>query len=116
MSVNELSGGTRQSKRSRKKTSTEKSPSDNDLSQATEETNAINSHVIVRSVPSTPKRGRRRTQQTQEACLTSTPVHRSSTGHLGNISELSPGSNQVELECTELIDQFKVLIKFFTDK
>jgi len=46
--------------------------------------------------------------QTQEARLTSTPVHSSSTDVLSSISQTPTKAKQVELEYTELVTQLKV--------
>ncbi|XP_044055448.1 PWWP domain-containing DNA repair factor 3B isoform X2 [Siniperca chuatsi] len=110
-----MKGGPRKTrKRKPKKTPTDNVASDTVSSQATEESNAVPSSDFdsvsqssASSLPSTPKRGRGQTEQTEEACLTSTPVHSSSTDILSNISKSPPGATQVELEYTELITQLK---------
>ncbi|XP_019935489.2 PWWP domain-containing DNA repair factor 3B isoform X1 [Paralichthys olivaceus] len=61
------------------------------------------------SLLSTPKRGKRRTRQTQDVCWTSTPVRSSSTDHLTKISKSPPGAKQAGLEYTEVITQFKAV-------
>ncbi|XP_031170241.1 PWWP domain-containing DNA repair factor 3B-like isoform X1 [Sander lucioperca] len=98
-------------KKEPKKTPTEKVTSDTVSSQATEESNAVSgsdvaivSQSTASSLPSTPKRD---TGQTQEACLTSTPVHSSSTDTWSNISRSPPGTKQAELEYTNLANQLK---------
>lgn len=63
--------------------------------------------IVSQSTVSTPQRGRGRKRRTQEALLTSTPVHSSSTDILSNISESPHGANQAELEYTEVITQLK---------
>lgn len=69
---------------------------------------AIDNQSSASFLQSTPKRGMRQTRQTREACLTSTPVHKSSTDILPNISKSPPGAKHVELEYTELVSQLKV--------
>ncbi|XP_029311182.1 PWWP domain-containing DNA repair factor 3A-like isoform X2 [Cottoperca gobio] len=99
-------------KREPNKKPTERVTAETVSSQATEESNAVpgSDDAIVSqstpsSLPSTPKRGRPRKGQTQEARLTSTPVHNSSTDILSNISP--PEAKQVEVEYTELITQLE---------
>ncbi|XP_056223842.1 PWWP domain-containing DNA repair factor 3B isoform X1 [Seriola aureovittata] len=102
-------------KREPKKTSAKKVTSDTVSSPVTEESNAvpgsdfaIDSQSSACFLQSTPKRGRRQTGRTQEACQTSTPVHSSSTDNLSSISSKSlPGAKQAELEYTEIITQLK---------
>ncbi|XP_034384175.1 PWWP domain-containing DNA repair factor 3A isoform X2 [Cyclopterus lumpus] len=96
------------------KTPGEKVASGSVSSQATENANAVPgsdvatvSLLTVGIFPSPPKRGRRRMGQTQEAHLTSTPVHSSSTDVLCSISKSPTEAKQVELEYTELITQLK---------
>ncbi|XP_051235156.1 PWWP domain-containing DNA repair factor 3B isoform X2 [Dicentrarchus labrax] len=104
-----MTGGLQKTrKRKPKKTPTKKAALD--TLQATEESNAVPgsdlaivSQCTASSLPSTPKRGRGKTGETEESCLTSTPVHSSSTDILSNISKSSPASKQVEIEYTELI-------------
>ncbi|XP_071344186.1 PWWP domain-containing DNA repair factor 3B-like isoform X2 [Trachinotus anak] len=81
-------------------------------SPVTEESNAVTgsdfdiaSQSSACSLPNTPKRGRRRMGQSQEACRTSTPVHSSSAGRLA--SKSPRGTKQGELEYTEIITQLK---------
>lgn len=124
MTANDLSGGPRKTRRRKtKKTTTLLDTTDTVSSQAKEESNAVpNSDLTIvcqssaSSLLSTPKRGRGQTGQTEEACLTSTPVHSSSNNILSNISSPPPGATQVELEYTELITQLKVFYCIFTDK
>lgn len=119
MTVNYLSGGPRKTrKRKPKKTQTEEVTPDSVSSQATEESNHVPgsdfanvSQSTASSLPSTPKRGRGQRGQAPKACLTSTPVHSSSTDILS-----PPASKQEELEYTELITQLKVIDPVFTDK
>ncbi|XP_038556923.1 PWWP domain-containing DNA repair factor 3B isoform X1 [Micropterus salmoides] len=110
-----MKGGPRKTRRRKtKKTTTLLDTTDTVSSQAKEESNAVpNSDLTIvcqssaSSLLSTPKRGRGQTGQTEEACLTSTPVHSSSNNILSNISSPPPGATQVELEYTELITQLK---------
>ncbi|TNN60785.1 hypothetical protein EYF80_028955 [Liparis tanakae] len=88
--------------------------SDSLSSQATENANPVpDSDVATVSLltvgffPSPPKRGRRQMGRTQEARLTSTPVHSSSTDVLSSISQAPTEAKQVELEYTELVTQLK---------
>uniref|UniRef100_A0A3P8S0R2 Si:dkey-57k2.7 n=1 Tax=Amphiprion percula TaxID=161767 RepID=A0A3P8S0R2_AMPPE len=92
-----------------KKTSTDKGTSDIVSSSATEELNAVSgrnfttaSSCDVSSSPVTAKRGRRKTGQTQETCLTSTPVHSPSTDVLSNISNSPHSVKEVELGDTKI--------------
>ncbi|XP_022064449.2 PWWP domain-containing DNA repair factor 3A [Acanthochromis polyacanthus] len=78
-----------------KKMSTDKGTSDIVSSSATA------SSCDVSSSPVTAKRGRRRTGQTQEACLTSTPVHSPSADILSNISNSPHSAKEVELGYTK---------------
>ncbi|XP_049460338.1 PWWP domain-containing DNA repair factor 3B isoform X3 [Epinephelus fuscoguttatus] len=112
-----MKGGSRRTRKGEpKKTLTKKTTTQADAVsfQGTEESNAVpGNHVAIvsqstaSSLPSTPKRGRGRKRRTQEALLTSTPVHSSSTDILSNISESPHGANQAELEYTEVITQLK---------
>ncbi|XP_035508338.1 PWWP domain-containing DNA repair factor 3A isoform X2 [Morone saxatilis] len=104
-----MTGGLQKTrKRKPKKTPTKKAALD--TLQATEESNAVPgsdlaivSQCTASSLPSTPKRARGQAGETEESCLTSTPVHSSSTDILSNISKSSPTTKQVEIEYTELI-------------
>ncbi|XP_042342663.1 PWWP domain-containing DNA repair factor 3A [Plectropomus leopardus] len=110
-----MKGGTRKRrKREPQKTLTKKTTSDTVSFQATEESNPVPGSVVTdvcqstgSSSPSTPKRGRGRRRQTQEALLTSTPVRSSSTDILSNNSKSPPGAEQVEPEHTKLITKLK---------
>ncbi|XP_068587075.1 PWWP domain-containing DNA repair factor 3A-like [Cebidichthys violaceus] len=110
-----MKGGSRKTRTGESaKTSREKVVSDTVSSQATKDANAVpgsdGATVVpfpVGFLPSTPKRGRRRMGQTQEAHLTSTPVYSSSTDILSNISKSPTREKNVELEYTELITQLK---------
>lgn len=97
----------------KKKTSADKDTSAS--SPATEESDAVPGRDLaavgscdVSSLPVTPKRGRRKTGQTPEACLTSTPVHSSSTDILTNISNSPHGPKQVELKNTHVTTWLKL--------
>ncbi|XP_032372636.1 PWWP domain-containing DNA repair factor 3B isoform X2 [Etheostoma spectabile] len=99
------------SKKQPKKIPTEEVTSDTVSSQATEESNAVpGSDVAIvnqstaSSLPSTPKRRR---GQAQKACLTSTPVHSSSTDTWSNISRSHPGTKEAEQEYTNIANQLK---------
>nr|XP_046239764.1 PWWP domain-containing DNA repair factor 3A [Scatophagus argus] len=97
-------------KRKLKKTQAEDVTPDATPSQATDKSNtapAVVSQSTASSIPSTPKRGRGQTRWAKRACLTSTPVHSSSTDILPHISESAPGAKQVGLEHTEVISQLK---------
>ncbi|KAK9542588.1 hypothetical protein VZT92_000435 [Zoarces viviparus] len=110
-----MKGGSRKTRtRESTKTSREKVASDTVSSQATKDANAVPGSDVatvvpspVSFLPSTPKRGRRRMGQTQEAHLTSTPVCSSSTDILSSISKSPTGEKHVQLEYTELITQLK---------
>ncbi|XP_076579236.1 PWWP domain-containing DNA repair factor 3B [Chaetodon auriga] len=104
-----MKGGPR--KRKLKKTQAEKVSIS---TQATEESNAVpcSDFAIVSQpaaslLPRTLRRGRGQTQQAQDAYLTSTPVHSSSSDILSNISKSPPRAKQVKLEYTELFTQLK---------
>lgn len=97
-----------------KKKSTDKGTSDIVSSSATEELDAVPGRNFATatscdasSSPVTAKRGRRKTRQTQEACLTSTPVRSSSTDILSNISNSPQSVNDVEFGYTEIVTQTK---------
>ncbi|XP_010755048.2 PWWP domain-containing protein MUM1L1 isoform X1 [Larimichthys crocea] len=101
-------------KRKLQKTQTEEDTSDNFLSQAPGESNAVPgsdfanvSQSTASPLSRTPKRGRGQTRQTQDACLTSTPVRSSSADALSNISKSCAGANQVDLKYDEFITQLK---------
>ncbi|XP_060923830.1 PWWP domain-containing DNA repair factor 3A-like isoform X2 [Limanda limanda] len=70
---------------------------------------AIVSQFPACSLLSTPERVGRRTRQTKDFCLTSTPVRSSSTNKLTKISKSPPGAKQAELEYTEVITQLKAV-------
>ncbi|KAM3625683.1 uncharacterized protein V6R79_016032 [Siganus canaliculatus] len=87
---------------------------DTTSSQATQESNTVagNDFTIVTQATAvspkvTPRRGRGRPRRIQQDCLTSTPVHSSSTDRLPNISESPPIANQAELECPDLLTPTK---------
>lgn len=99
-------------KREPKKTPADKGASDVVSSLATEESDAVPGKNFttaiscdISTLPVTPKRGRKKTGQTQEACLTSTPVHSSSTDFLSSISISPHGPKQVEY--TEITTRLK---------
>ncbi|XP_034437158.1 PWWP domain-containing DNA repair factor 3A isoform X2 [Hippoglossus hippoglossus] len=103
-------------KRKCKKSPAKKVASKTASSPGSEESNTVpgSDFAIVSEFPacsllSTPKRGRRRTRQTKDVCLTSTPVRSSSTDKLTKISKSPPGAKQAELEYTEVITQLKAV-------
>lgn len=69
---------------------------------------AVDNQSSVSFLQSTPKRGMRQTRRARQAYLTATPVCKSSTDILPDISESPPGAKQVELEYTALLSQLKV--------
>lgn len=69
---------------------------------------AVDNQSSASFIQSTPKRGMRQTRQARQAYLTATPVRKSSTDILPDISESPPGAKQVELEYTALLTQLKV--------
>ena len=110
MTVNNLSGGPKKTrKRKPKKTPSKKVTSNTVSSQATEDSNAVPgsdvatvSQSTANSLPSTPKRSRRQAGQTQEASLTSTPVNKC------RAKQMEP-----EYFDSELITQLKVFVYVF---
>lgn len=114
------SGGSRKTtQRQSKKRPAERITSDNVSPLATEESSASpsNNHTILTqptasALPCTPKRTSRRTQMTQEAYLTSTPLKNTLTGNLSDISKSPPRSKHVKPEHTKQ----KVLDRIFMDK
>ncbi|XP_040900604.1 PWWP domain-containing DNA repair factor 3A [Toxotes jaculatrix] len=106
-----MKGGPRKRrKRAPKKTVAKTVTSDAASSQVTEESNGRDFATVSQSspcsLPSTPKRGRRQTRQTEEV-RHSTPVRSSSTDNHSSISEPPFGAKQAELEYTEVITQLK---------
>lgn len=106
-----IRGSKKTRKRQPKKTTTQKVTSDTESSPGAKESNAVpNSDVAIVSksvasvLPSTPKRGKGRRGQTQEAFLTSTPVQSSSTDALSKISRSPRRSKQVN---TRVITRLK---------
>ncbi|XP_018522323.1 PWWP domain-containing DNA repair factor 3B [Lates calcarifer] len=107
-----MTGGPRKTRKGKpKKTQAEKVSSDTVSSPVTEQSDAVPgsdlatvSHSLAGFSPSSPKRSRK---QTQQVCLTSTPVRSSSIDNLSNILESPPGAKQAELEYTEVVTQLK---------
>ncbi|XP_029354511.1 PWWP domain-containing DNA repair factor 3B-like isoform X2 [Echeneis naucrates] len=97
-----------------KKTSTKKVTSEVS-SSFTKESNALPDCDSAKAgqssacfLSSTPKRGRRRTRQTQDSYQTTTPLRNSSTDKLSSISSKTPpGTKQAEPEYTEIITRLK---------
>lgn len=100
--------------RKRKVTPAEEATSDTVSFQATRRLNAKsrNDFTLVQDSPqsalaSTP-RGKRRTRQTRDSCLTSTPVHSSFTDRVPQILDPPPEANQETLDCTTVFTPLKV--------
>ncbi|XP_041667731.1 PWWP domain-containing DNA repair factor 3A [Cheilinus undulatus] len=95
-----MKGGSRKMRKGKpKRTPTKEVTTSTVLPEDTNKSKAVPGNAFASSaLPETPKRSRGQTRQTPEACLTSTPVHSSST----DISKFPTAAQQLELECTPL--------------
>lgn len=100
--------------RKRKTTPVEETTTDTVSFEATRRSNARsrNDFALIQDSPqsalaSTP-RGKRRTRQTRDSCLTSTPVHSSFTDRVPQILDSPPEAKQETLDCTTVFTPSKV--------
>ncbi|CAJ1048920.1 PWWP domain-containing DNA repair factor 3B-like isoform X1 [Xyrichtys novacula] len=91
-----------------KRTSSKRATTATVSPQASDESEAVPDNALAASSsPCTPKRRRVPTEKTPEACLTSTPVHSSSTDLLSDISESPLGSKRKGRRCKKICTQLE---------